>query len=295
MADIVQARVGTVRDIGLHGLSKLDSAVLDSSANRRGTTHSLECVRVLHDSKVCQADLMRVAVDDGRRAIVFRINLLLRHTELKVASVVDLGPLQFLVVSDEGCAIVNRLRERQVLSVGALARHRGTRELDTETALPRCRVVAGMVKPDKVRHPVGVRIARDHNVIGNVVAHESVECSVSVALISVPGIVIQWVDIAVRDGLVDAAEDCLATNHTPGGTASLGRFQGIIEPVFLSAAHHRSAGVVGNGVDIVGVPVQIGDRAIILTSVQHGQVQEIAKLEVSPDPQVVVHLDLTAS
>ena len=44
---------------------------------------------------------------------------------------------------------------------------------------------------------------------------------VTVALKSIPGIVVECVDVAVRNGLVDAAEDRLATDHMPCGIAGL--------------------------------------------------------------------------
>lgn len=45
--------------------------------------------------------------------------------------------------------------------------------------------------------------------------------------------------------------------------------------------------------DVVGVPVQVGDRAVVLAGVQHDDIQERSELEAPPDAQVVVHLDLT--
>jgi hypothetical protein len=141
-----------------------------------------------------------------------------------------------------------------------------------------------MVEPDKIRHPVRVRVTGDDNVVGDVVGREDVEGLVTVALVSILGIVVEW---------IDAAEDRLATDHTPCGIAGLGLFQGVIEPVFLPAAHHRPASVIGNCVDVVGVPVQVRDGAIVLPGIKHGQVHQLAELEVSPDSEVVIHLDLT--
>ena len=43
--------------------------------------------------------------------------------------------------------------------------------------------------------------------------------------------------------------------------------------------------------DIVRIPVQISDGAIVLSGVEDDQVDERAKLERSPDAEVVVHFD----
>jgi len=43
---------------------------------------------------------------------------------------------------------------------------------------------------------------------------------------------------------------------------------------------------------IIGVPVQICDGPVVLASVQHGQIDELADRERPPNSQVVVHVDL---
>ena len=45
--------------------------------------------------------------------------------------------------------------------------------------------------------------------------------------------------------------------------------------------------------DIVGVPVQVSDTAVVLTGVEHDQIEKVSNGEVTPDTEVVVHLDLT--
>jgi hypothetical protein len=67
----------------------------------------------------------------------------------------------------------------------------------------------------------------------------------------------------------------------------------VVEPVFLSAAHHTSTGIVADVVDVVGVPVEIGDGAVVLTGIKHDQIEQAADAEASPDTKVIVHLDLT--
>jgi len=47
-----------------------------------------------------------------------------------------------------------------------------------------------------------------------------------------------------------------------------------------------SAGVVGYGVDVVSVPVEIGDGAVVMTRIQHNQVKEGPNGERTPDAEV---------
>lgn len=42
----------------------------------------------------------------------------------------------------------------------------------------------------------------------------------------------------------------------------------------------------------MSVPVQIRDGSVVLTSIEHDEVEQGADRKASPNPQVVVHLDL---
>lgn len=42
-----------------------------------------------------------------------------------------------------------------------------------------------------------------------------------------------------------------------------------------------------------GKILQISDTAIILTSIEHDEIHQIAKLEISPDSQIIIHLHLS--
>lgn len=66
----------------------------------------------------------------------------------------------------------------------------------------------------------------------------------------------------------------------------------INSPVLLSGAHQGSTGIVGDLMDVVRVPVEISDAAIVLPGIEHDQIKQGADLEVSPDAKVIVHLDL---
>lgn len=45
--------------------------------------------------------------------------------------------------------------------------------------------------------------------------------------------------------------------------------------------------------NIVRVPVKIGNTTVVLSSVKHYEVEQIADRKRSPDAKVVVHVDLT--
>lgn len=78
------------------------------------------------------------------------------------------------------------------------------------------------------------------------------------------------------------------------GTSASRVDQSTVEPVLLAATHQGPTGIVGNVIDIVGIIVGIGDRAIILPGIQHDKVNERAELEVSPNTKVVIHFNLSA-
>ena len=150
-----------------------------------------------------------------------------------------------------------------------------------------------LVQPDEVGDPVGVRVAGDEDVVADVVVVERLQRAVAVRLVAVPGVVVERVGVAVGDGLVDAREDRLAADDAPGGAAGLGLHEGVVEPVFLARAHHAAAGVVGEFVHVVRVPVQVCDAAVVLARVEHDEVEKVANLEVAPDTEIVVHINLS--
>ena len=73
------------------------------------------------------------------------------------------------------------------------------------------------------------------------------------------------------EAVFDTSITCLRSHHTPCG---LRVHERRIEPILLATAHHRASCVVRNLVDVVCVPVQVGDRSVILARVQHDQINE---------------------
>lgn len=58
-------------------------------------------------------------------------------------------------------------------------------------------------------------------------------------------------------------------------------------------AHESPAGIIRNLGDVVGVPAtQSSDRPVVVTGVEHDQVEELSEREATPDTQVVVHVHL---
>ena len=56
----------------------------------------------------------------------------------------------------------------------------------------------------------------------------------------------------------------MGADDAPCGTAVGGADERVVEPVFLAGAHHGAAGVIGNGVDVVGVPVSTNFFSVVL-------------------------------
>lgn len=140
-----------------------------------------------------------------------------------------------------------------------------------------------MVEPDEVRNPRGVAVTGDDDVVANVVLGQVVEGTVTVGLVSIPCVVIERVSVAVANGFVDFGENSLRADDPPASTAGGGLAEGIVEPVLLTAAHEGTSSIVGDLVDVIGVPVKIGDGTVVLAGVEHDQVEQRADLEVTPD------------
>lgn len=99
-----------------------------------------------------------------------------------------------------------------------------------------------------------------------------VQSTVSIRLVAVPGIVVKGVGEAVGNGFVHAGEDDLTADYAPCCSAGRGFREFVVEPGFLRGAHEGTAGVVGDGVDVVGVPVEIGYGAVVVAGVEHDEI-----------------------
>jgi hypothetical protein len=212
--------------------------------------------------------------------------------ELEVAAVVDLAPLQLGVVRGEPVGSVVGVVDGDILAVGRRRRDSGSGEFDTETSGASGRGIVGVVQPDEVRHPVGVAVSGDNDVVSDVVLCQVLQSTVTVGLVAIPSIIVERVDVAVCGAFVDLAEDGLAADDTPCSTTFSGRAQCVVEPVLLAGTHQTTARIVGDRVDIVRVPVKIGDRTIVLAGIEHDKIEERSNREATPDTKVVVHLDL---
>ncbi len=116
--------------------------------------------------------------------------------------------------------------------------------LDTYTSITSRGVIWMVVQPNQVANPIGVGVTRDHDVVVDLVIIESLERAVAVGLITIPCVVIQWVDVSVRNGLIDTREDGLGPNDTPCSCPLLRGDELAVKPVLLPAAHHGTTCVV---------------------------------------------------
>ena len=77
-----------------------------------------------------------------------------------------------------------------------------------------------------------MRVPGDDDVVADVVSREVVERAIAVGLVSVPSIVIEWVDVSICERLVDAGEDGLGSDDPPAG-ATVGRGgELVVEPAW---------------------------------------------------------------
>lgn len=101
--------------------------------------------------------------------------------------------------------------------------------------------------------------------------------------------------IAVNCAVVHPTEDDLITHYPPCGSTFVRLGQLAVEPILLGTAHERAACVVLDFLDVVIIPVERRDRSVVITRVEHNQVEELAHFEASPDAQIVIHVHLANS
>jgi hypothetical protein len=77
-------------------------------------------------------------------------------------------------------------------------------------------VVGDCVEPDETRDPGGVRVVGEEDVIADFIAVEVLEGAVAVCGVVVPGVVVDGVFITVGDSFVEAGEDDLVADYSPG-------------------------------------------------------------------------------
>lgn len=47
--------------------------------------------------------------------------------------------------------------------------------------------------------------------------------------------------------------------------------------------------------DVIGIPVKIGDGSIVLPGIQHDEIEQRSDRKTPPNPEVIVHFDLPSS
>jgi hypothetical protein len=71
-------------------------------------------------------------------------------------------------------------------------------------------------------------------------------------------------------------------------------FASITLPILLLRSHKSASSIVRDLSHVIVIPAaKSGDAPVVVTGVEHDQVDQLAKGEVSPDPEVVVHVYLS--
>lgn len=96
--DVVQSRISGIGQIRLEGGTESDIAILHRSRDGRTVVKTLQAVCARLNSEICKADLTWVSIHNCWHPKVVGNNLFLCDVQLKITSVVDLGPLQLAIV-----------------------------------------------------------------------------------------------------------------------------------------------------------------------------------------------------
>lgn len=280
-----------MRDIGQPQLPILQAATRSNRRHGR-PVRTVQAVLAREHGEVGQGDLVALLDGRGRDAEEGGVERGVADRQLVVAAVIQILPLQLAVGARQPRRRAVGAGQADVLPVRARRRHGRPRELDAHGPGPRARVVRVLVQPDQVRDPGRVRVAGQEHRVADVVLVQRRKGPVPVRLVPVPRVAVEGVLVAQRQALVHAAEDDLVADDAPRRPARRAVLELAVEPRLLPGAHQAAAGVVGDLVYVVRVPVQVGDGAVVLTRVEHDQVKEIAKAEISPDAQIVVHFHL---
>ena len=314
---------GIIRNIGHHSLPNLQRTTRHHPARHR----PLNMVRIPLHSKIRNTNLIRQPLHQTRNAKVICRQVVVVDVQFVVAAVIDVLPLKFWVGGDEPGRGGVGFGLGDVLAVGTWGGDGGAGEFHADRAGSRGGVVVDFVEPDEVIGPGHVRVAGHENVVGDlceydqfcgsergraityVILVEVLQSAILVRKISIPCIIVQRIDVTGSNRFVLARENGLRANETPCRTTSLRFGELVIEPGLLSSTHHGAAGVVADLVDVVTmschnavsrlhasysrIPVEISDRSVIITSIQHDKVDQSAQVERSPDAKIVVHLHLS--
>ena len=84
----------------------------------------------------------------------------------------------------------------------------------------------------------------------------------------------------------------LRSNHSPCRTSLRRMNELLVKPILLTATHQRTWGIVRYGMNVIGVPVEIGDGSVVLPGVKHDEIKQGSDWKTPPNAEVIVHLDL---
>lgn len=136
-------------------------------------------------------------------------------------------------------------------------------------------------------YPVLVAVSSKEDVVSNIVVVQMLKSAVSVGDIALRRSVLgtepkdwsfTYTPVVTRKNLTiapilsDARKDDLIANDSPGSASVLRLTKRSIEPVLLTTSHESAAGIISNHVDVVVVPVEAGDAAVVVSSVEDDQI-----------------------
>ena len=116
-ADEILPRLGILRNVRQYALPPLQSSMLHNTTTHHSVRRPLKRIRTIQNGEVGYANLVGIAIDNGRHSKIGRIHLFGRNMELKVPAVVELGPLQLAVRRDQGLGSLVGLGQSDVLAI----------------------------------------------------------------------------------------------------------------------------------------------------------------------------------
>ena len=115
LRDEIRPSHGIVGGIRLHGFTQFQRSVFYYAST--GTWIPLQGIGPTQYCKVRQADLIRIAVDEGWHSKVIGFYRLVTDLKLKVAAIINLRPLQLAIVLNQIIARIIGFGQSNVLTI----------------------------------------------------------------------------------------------------------------------------------------------------------------------------------
>ena len=171
----------------MHGFPQFQRSIFYYAST--GTWIPLQGIGPTQHRKVRQADFIWIAVDDGWHSEVVCFYRLMTDLKLKVAAIIKLRPLQLAIVLNQIIARIVSFGQSNILAIRRWRRDCCPSKFNSNAAASCRGIVRVLIEPNEVADPICMGIARDNDVVANVVFVKSLKCSVSVRLIAILAIV----------------------------------------------------------------------------------------------------------